>query len=143
MALDKMEYVQKMEILLSNTETYKLLTHDAVNKVLMIFRKHKIDYPLRIIVSSVERPLYNITILFFKLHITQQYTSSKQLYQEQFSFVSTHFCNLTISDNEFLLFLDVDSLFINVHITIDLIFEGIERRWIFHFIERKTFPKIF
>jgi len=34
MALDKMEYVQKMEILLSNTETYKLLTHDAVNKVL-------------------------------------------------------------------------------------------------------------
>ena len=40
---------------------------------------------------------------------------------------------MTISDNEVLLFFDVISLFTNV--PIDLIFEGVERRW--HLIERK------
>ena len=32
--LDKTEYVQKMETLLSDTETYKLLTYNPVNKML-------------------------------------------------------------------------------------------------------------
>jgi len=33
-ALDKTEHVQKMETLRSDTETYKLLTHNPVNKML-------------------------------------------------------------------------------------------------------------
>jgi len=33
-ALDKTEYVQEMEILLSDIETYKQLTHNPVNKIL-------------------------------------------------------------------------------------------------------------
>ena len=38
MALDKTGYVQKMETLLSDTETYKLLTHNPVNKMLTQFK---------------------------------------------------------------------------------------------------------
>ena len=34
MALDKTEYVQKIETLLSDIETYKALTHNLVNKML-------------------------------------------------------------------------------------------------------------
>ena len=40
MALDKTEYVQKMETLLSDTETYKALTHNPVNKMLTQLRRY-------------------------------------------------------------------------------------------------------
>jgi len=36
MTLDKTEYVQKMESLLCDTETYKILTHNPVNKMITL-----------------------------------------------------------------------------------------------------------
>ena len=49
-------------------------------------------------------------------------------------YLTKYISNLTISDNKVLLSLNVVSLFTNV--PIDLVFEGIERRW--YLIERKT-----
>ena len=102
MTLDKTEYVQKMESLLCDTETYKILTHNPVNKMITqlktllkgwkqrgfiinsVYNKlnssnpvsllacglpkiHKIEYPLCIIVSSIESPLYDLVSFLHNL----------------------------------------------------------------------------
>ena len=106
----------------------------------IVFRKYtyKVGYPLRIIVSSVESPLYNLAS--FLNDILHDSISVANSFIKNSFHLTKNVSNLIISDNEVLLFLDVGSLFTNVSLClqklIDLVFEGIERRW--HLIERKT-----
>jgi len=93
---------------------------------------HKKDYPLRIIISSINSPFYSFAaflhnILFKNLpnpnsHIENSFELTKKLN------------NMFLDDCYDLISLDVVSLFTNV--PLDLVIEGIAKRW--HLIKNKT-----
>jgi len=136
-ALDKTEYVQKMETLLSDTETHKLLTHNSVNKMLTqlktllkewkqrgfvensLYNKlnasnpvaplayclpkiYKVGYSLRVIVSSVGSPFYNLAS-FLNDILHDSIPVANSFIKNNFH-LTKHISNLTISNNEVILF---------------------------------------
>lgn len=93
---------------------------------------HKKDCPLRIIISSINSPLYSLAaflhdILFKNLpnpnsHIENSFALTKKLN------------NMFLDDHYELISLDVVSLFTNV--PLELVTSGIAKRW--HFIKNNT-----
>ncbi|KAG5329647.1 SETMR methyltransferase, partial [Acromyrmex charruanus] len=102
------------------------------NPHILFTKVNKVGYLLRIIVSSVRSPLYNVAS-FLNDILHDSILVANSFIKNSFH-LTKHISNLTISDNEVLLFFDMILLFTNV--LIDLVLEGIERRW--HLIEKKT-----
>ncbi|XP_018403508.1 PREDICTED: uncharacterized protein LOC108780336, partial [Cyphomyrmex costatus] len=158
-ALDKQNYIDNMELLLS--DTYETVTRNpAVNKIIRelnsllkdwkqqeyiststynrlncsisvlprcygLTKIHKIDNPLRIIVSSLGSPLHNLSIFLHKI-IKENLPSADSSIINSFT-LAKKISNLNTTNNTTLISLDVTSLFTNI--PIDLVLDGIENRW--------------
>lgn len=166
MALDKHDYLQKMELLLADANTYEKLKRNPVNKMISSLKVllkswkqlgyisgsiynnlnqsvpnlplayglpkiHKIEHPLRIIVSSIDSPLHNLA--FIHNIINKSLSPTNNATNNSYSLINKT-SNLTIPEEASLLSLDVISLFTNV--PIDLVIDGISNRW--HLIEKNT-----
>ncbi|XP_071647563.1 uncharacterized protein [Temnothorax longispinosus] len=93
---------------------------------------HKAGFPLRIIVSALGSPLYNVASLLQKtLH--SSIPEPKSHIKDSWSF-ARFINNKEIKDDEILISLDVTALFTNI--PKDLVLKGIEKRW--NHISKKT-----
>lgn len=159
-ALDRDVYIAKIEEILDDTETYKVIARDPTNKlinnlkdILSRWKKskfisegtyksllcisgslprayglpkiHKDGVPFRIIVSSVDSPLYSLSTFLHKILFNSLPTierSVKNSYQ-----LVDRLSNVRIDNNYQLISLDVISLFTNIPIEEALI--CIDNRW--------------
>jgi len=93
---------------------------------------HKKDVPLRIVVSSVGSPMYEVAKFLHNI-INSSIKKPNSHIKDSWSFVS-YIKNKNIQQNEILVSFDVTSLFTNL--PKELILQGIEKRW--HDIKRNT-----
>ena len=159
-AQNKFEYISKMESMLSDKNTYKLITKDPTKKLTgelrnllgrwkgkgviddLTYRRlrttdgvipraygvtkiHKQNHPLRVIVSSVNSPFYNLASFLHGIiadslpetpsHIKNSYDLIKKLK------------NVKLESDSVLVSLDVVSLFTNI--PIDLASDSVVVRW--------------
>ncbi|XP_071579989.1 uncharacterized protein [Temnothorax nylanderi] len=93
---------------------------------------HKAGFPLRIIVSSVGSPLYNIASYLHAI-LDELLPKPKSYIKDSWSFVQT-IRDITINADHVLASFDVTSLFTNI--PKELVLQGIEKRW--HLISPHT-----
>lgn len=119
------------------TSTYKkifcsdglLLTAYGLSKV------YKIGCPFRIIISSIDNPLYSL----FSQKIILDNISTPTSHIENSFQLTQKLNNISIGDNNSLISLDVISLFINVPIDLAFQSESFSIRW--QYIEHCNIPK--
>ncbi|XP_071649570.1 uncharacterized protein [Temnothorax longispinosus] len=159
-AMDFPDYKNKMELLLSDTNTYTLVKKDPIlsltrnTRTLLTRWKnskyissstykflycsdgvlprayglpkiHKLNYPLRIIVSSIDGPLHNLARFLHNI-ISSSIPKANSHIKDSFQLVNI-LNNSRIDDNYTLISLDVVSLFTNV--PSDLAIDSICNRW--------------
>lgn len=170
-ALDRIDYVEKMTILLSDRNTYVIVNKDPTRKLiahlhdrLMGWKKgeiisdhtyrmlnctdgvlprayglpkiHKPGCPLRVIVSSVNTPLFGLATFLHEI-IYSSIPAAKSQIINSFQLVR-ELKGRYVGDEFKLISIDVVSLFTNV--PLDLTMDSITRRW--HYIESKcTIPR--
>ncbi|XP_011868003.1 PREDICTED: uncharacterized protein LOC105562081, partial [Vollenhovia emeryi] len=107
--------------------TYKsLLSTDGVlPRAYGLPKVHKLECPLRIIVSSVNSPLFNIADFLHKI-IQKNIDPPKSHIQNSFQLVD-ELCNIELEPNYQLASLDVISLFTNV--PLDSVIHSLKNRW--------------
>ncbi|RLU25472.1 hypothetical protein DMN91_001628 [Ooceraea biroi] len=93
---------------------------------------HKPGFPLRIIVSAIDTPEYNIAYFFHKI-LTDSIPKPGSYIKDNWTFVK-NIQNLSIGPNEELVSLDVISLFTNI--PKELVKKSIKKRW--HLINSVT-----
>ncbi|XP_011869031.1 PREDICTED: uncharacterized protein LOC105562638, partial [Vollenhovia emeryi] len=158
--MDRLDYTNKMNTLLSDQSTYKCIKKDPIKqlstKINTLVKSwldngiiddrtyqnlrstngnlprcyglpkiHKTGHPLRIIVSALGSPIYNVASF---LHEILQKSIQKPASHIKDSWALVEAIkNKPISDNELLISLDVNALFTNI--PKDLVFKAIEKRW--------------
>ncbi|XP_011859249.1 PREDICTED: uncharacterized protein LOC105556755 [Vollenhovia emeryi] len=110
-----------------DTQTYRSLncTNGNLPRCYGLPKIHKNGYPLRIIVSTLGSPLYNIArflhdILHHSVHKPMSHVKDSWSFVQKIS-------NTTIRPDELLVSLDVTSLFTNI--PKELVIKAIEKRW--------------
>lgn len=111
---------------------YLRSTDRALPKAYGTPKIHKENYPLRIIVSSINSPLYNVSNFVHKI-LTDSLPQVRSYVKNSFSLYDS-FSNLKIGDTDVLVSLDVVSLFTKV--PLDMALAGINNRW--SYIEKRT-----
>lgn len=156
------EYMDKMKLFLSDTNTYRTVDRDPTQKIINVLKDvlrvwrdetyiinntyrrlyksdgvlprayalpkiHKDSCPLRIIISSLNRPLYDFA---FYLHnvISKSLPRCNTSIKDSFS-LTKELNNIHVPDGYKLISLDVVTLFTNV--PTDLAIMGINKRWRF------------
>ena len=162
-AQNKFEYISKMESMLSDKNTYKLITKDPTKKLTgelrnllgrwkgkgviddLTYRRlrttdgvipraygvtkiHKQNYPLRIIVSSVNSPLYNLA-LFLHGIIADSIPETPSFIKNSYDLINK-LKNVKLESDSVLVSLDVVSLFANI--PIDLASDSVVVRWVLY-----------
>ncbi|XP_018367481.1 PREDICTED: uncharacterized protein LOC108763996 [Trachymyrmex cornetzi] len=166
-ALNRDDYVNKMELMLSDENTYEIISKDPTRKIINDSRNilvrwknkgfidnityknllstdgsisraygltkiHKTNYPLRIIVSSVNSPLYNLSLYLHKI-INNSIQKSPSYIRNSVDLIDK-LKNIKLESNSILVSLDVVSLFTNI--PMDLATNSVVRRW--EFISSET-----
>ncbi|XP_024891393.1 uncharacterized protein LOC112467144 [Temnothorax curvispinosus] len=159
-ALDRDKYITKMEELLGDKETYKVVTKDPTRKLTTRARElltrwkksdfiseslyrflycsdgtlprayglpkiHKKNCPFRIIVSSIDSPLYNLASFLHKI-MYSSFPKGKSHIANSVELVKK-LSNVHIMEDHTLVSLDVVSLFTNV--PIERVIDSISSRW--------------
>ncbi|XP_018368554.1 PREDICTED: uncharacterized protein LOC108764709 [Trachymyrmex cornetzi] len=165
--LDRSEYVAKMEMMLSDIDTYSKIDKDPTKKLIGDIRNllvrwknrqyiddtayrrllatdgsipraygltkiHKPGHPLRIIVSSINSPLYNLSYYLHKI-INDNIPETPSSIKNSFDLINK-VKNVNIDEGYSLVSFDVVSLFTNV--PIELATDSVVGRW--EFISGKT-----
>ncbi|XP_025270368.1 uncharacterized protein LOC112639708 [Camponotus floridanus] len=158
--MDKSDYFDKMELLLSDTTTYRELNKDPlkrltnkINELVKSWRRsgligeltyknlnctngnlprcyglpkiHKDGFPLRIIVSALGSPVYNISSYIHDI-LYKSIRKPSSYIKDGWSFVEI-IKNTDIDKDNIMVSLDVASLFTNV--PKDLVVKAIRKRW--------------
>jgi len=112
---------------LIDVSTYKLLntTNGNLPRCYGLPKIHKTNAPLRIIVSSLGSPVYNIARFIHEI-LERSIRKPSSHIKDGWTFANI-IKNHTIKDNEVLVSLDVTSLFTNI--PKDLALKAIEKRW--------------
>lgn len=166
-AINKFEYEDKMNLLLSDVSTYEIVRKDPTNKIINELRAHlnrwkskefinkemfnwlmssegilprayglpkihKKDIPYRIIVSSINSPLYNIAGFLHDI-LNNSIQKPPSFIEDSFQFVK-RMDGISMGRDYELVSLDVVSLFTNI--PIDLAVSSLIKRW--NSISRKT-----
>ncbi|XP_011858524.1 PREDICTED: uncharacterized protein LOC105556066, partial [Vollenhovia emeryi] len=123
---------RKNDIIDEHTYWYLNCTNGNTPRCYGLPKIHKPGLPLRIIVSSVGSPLYNVArYLHNVLH--KSIPNAQSFIKDSWSFV-TSINNINIQPNELMISLDVTSLFTNI--PKELVLKGIEKRW--NYISKST-----
>ena len=111
---------------ITRQQYYSLRSSDkTLPKAYGLPKIHKEGFPLRIIVSTINSPLYSIAN-FIQRILTVSFPCSRFSTKNSFK-LSKSLSNLKINENDILLSLDVISMFTNI--PIDLALSGIDNRW--------------
>ncbi|XP_011869804.1 PREDICTED: uncharacterized protein LOC105563102, partial [Vollenhovia emeryi] len=113
------------DIISESTYKYLNCTNGNLPRCYGLPKIHKSGYPLRIIVSTIGSPLYNISWFLHKI-LFDSIPKPKSHIKDGWTFAS-NIKNSPIKDNELMVSLDVTSLYTNV--PKDLIIKGIKKRW--------------
>ena len=159
-ALNRDDYIQKMEALLNDRETYTVVRRDPSKTITSNLRDllsrwkssdfissftykslycsdgilprayglpkiHKVNCPLRIIVSCVDSPLYSLALFLHKI-MYKYFPKPESHILNSFQLVK-RLSNIRIEDNYRLISLDVVSLFTNI--PLDMAVDSISNRW--------------
>lgn len=110
-----------------NETTYKYLncTNGNLSRCYGLPKIHKDGFPLRIIVSSLGSPVYNISRYIHDI-LYRSIEKPKSYVKDGWFFV-TNIKNLFIDNDSIMVSLDVSSLFTNI--PKDLVLEAIIKRW--------------
>ena len=165
--MSKENYIDKMNVVLQDTDTYIEIKKDPIkkiesdlNNILKTFlnkeyitrqqyyflrssdkslpkayglpKIHKDGFPLRIIVSTINSPLYSIANFVNKI-LTRSFPSARSHTKNSFELYKS-LSNFRIKEADVLLSLDVVSMFTNI--PVDLALLGINNRW--SYIEKFT-----
>lgn len=87
---------------------------------------HKVGYPLRIIVSSIGSPTYNLAAFLHDI-LNKSIQRPKSHVKDSWTFVN-NIRHKNICDANIMISLDVTALFTNI--PIDLVMKAVEKRWI-------------
>ncbi|RLU16909.1 hypothetical protein DMN91_010978 [Ooceraea biroi] len=111
-----------------NNSTYKwlLMTDGNLPRCYGLPKIHKPGYPLRVIVSTVDSPIYNVAHFFHKI-LSESIPKPASHILDSWSFVN-RIHGMTIEPSESLISLDVTALFTNV--PKELVMHVIEKRWV-------------
>lgn len=161
-ALDRDVYIEKMEALLGDKDTYNVLKKDPTKKITMNLREmltrwkhreyispalyrslycsdgvmprayglpkiHKENCPLRVIVSSIDSPLYSLATFLHKF-MYKYFPKTDSHIANSFDLVKK-LTDVFVDDEYCLISLDVISLFTNI--PLDLAYNSIAERWTF------------
>ncbi|XP_071577748.1 uncharacterized protein [Temnothorax nylanderi] len=119
--------------IIDNCDYYRLnCTNGNLPRCYGLPKVHKAGSPLRLIVSSIGSPLYNIASYLHTI-LEDTLPKPKSYVKDSWSFVKI-IKDVTISPDHILVSFDVTSLFTNI--PKDLVLKGIEKRW--HFISPHT-----
>jgi hypothetical protein len=158
--MDKSTYLEKMTDLLSDSDTYKILKKDPLNRITNKFsdlikswrdgklideytyillrctngilprcyglpKVHKPGFPLRIIVSTIGSPTYNVAKFLCEI-LQKSVQKPKSHIKDSWTFVRK-IRNIKITPDQSLVSFDATALFTNI--PKELALKSIERRW--------------
>lgn len=124
--LDNLLKSWKNKEYIESKEYYRLRSNDKLlPKAYGVPKIHKIDNPLRIIVSSINTPLYSLALYLHKI-IKNSLPKARSFVENSFDLYKK-LTGFEIGDDDILMSLDVVSLFTNV--PIELALNSLENRW--------------
>ncbi|XP_071642143.1 uncharacterized protein [Temnothorax longispinosus] len=161
-ALDKNKYINEIESLLGDRETYQVINVDPTNKLTAYARKiltkwkksnfisnstyrrvycsdgvlprayglpkiHKANCPFRLIISSLNSPLYDLAAFLHRIMI-ENFPTAKSHIKNSFELVQ-RLANTRIEDGYKLISLDVVSLFTIYNVSVEMVLDSISARW--------------